>query len=151
VDSLEALDRVYLRLAEGRLLRDPWREAEDRAYLRGAVEFYRKLGRRRSNQPRVRQDAALAHARLGALYLRLGQTREARESLAEATARLEGLLEEVPGDRRLLEALARCFLHRGTLSLKEERPEGLRAALPSWRRARRLYEQLATRFPGDLE
>jgi hypothetical protein len=63
--SREALDRIYLRVAEDRFPRDPQREREDRELLAVALDFYERFARENQGERTAQAEVAHAYHRVG--------------------------------------------------------------------------------------
>jgi len=82
--ALDALDKVYLEVADQRLLQKAELTDEDRDFLEGALGFYEKFTQQNEADPAVALETAKAHRRVGTIHLRLGNFDAARESLRRA-------------------------------------------------------------------
>src|SRR5262249_26038390 len=83
-----AVDRMT-RVAQEQLLDAPHMEQIRQELLQDAVTFYQEFLAERGDDPAVRQEAALAHGRLGNLQRYLGRHAEAEQNLRRAIDMLE--------------------------------------------------------------
>ena len=109
--ALQALDEIYLKVAEERLPRDPARKQEYSDLLKRTLNFYEQFARQNSTDPQVRKAQAKAHERAGAIRVLLDQLAEAEEDLERAIDLFEALRTELPEDRDVRFGLATAHLN----------------------------------------
>jgi serine/threonine protein kinase/uncharacterized membrane protein len=103
------LEKIYLNMAEKRLPQRQRLTPEDREFLQNALAFYEQLARKKSTEPRVRRQTALAHLRVANTQALLGQHDEAQANYGQARVLFEGLAAEFPNDADYRQKLARCL------------------------------------------
>src|SRR5437763_13054991 len=86
-----ALDHLYTRMAEERLLDEPNKDPLREELLARAPELYARLARRQSDDPRMRREIALAWFRLGDVHRILDQPERAAPEFRAAIERQEAL------------------------------------------------------------
>jgi serine/threonine protein kinase/Flp pilus assembly protein TadD len=122
--AMDALDRIYLRVAEQRFVRASQLRPEDRELLVLALGFYQQLARENDNDPAVRQAVADAYFRVGDIQRILGQPGLAKEAYERGQTSREQLVAESPTDYACRSALAeghrRLALVRGNLGDRSE-------------------------------
>jgi serine/threonine protein kinase/Flp pilus assembly protein TadD len=89
--ALQALDEIYLQVANKRMPRDPERLKEDQELLRRALHFYETFIERNEGNPRVGRETARAHGYVGNIYQRLENYTEAEKAYRRALEHYEGL------------------------------------------------------------
>ena len=97
-DALAAVDQMLTRVAEERLLYVPQMEAVRRELLQDALKFYRKFLEKKSDDPVIRLEAALALLARGRIQYFLGQYAEAEKAYRTGIGILEELARASPLD-----------------------------------------------------
>ena len=90
-DALAAVDQMLTRVADDRLVYVPQMEPIRRDLLQDALKFYQKFLEKKSDDPVIRRETALAHRRVGSIHRTLGQYPEAEKAYRNAIAMLEEL------------------------------------------------------------
>ncbi len=143
--ALQALDEVYLHVAERQFPRDLRREQEDRELLQKALTFYEEFVRQNGANPAVRRETARAYQRVGMIQQKLGHPDKAEEAFGQAVALLEPLAEESAA-AEYRQDLALCLTSLGIL---REHSRRLAEAEQAHRRALTLLRQLAADSAGS--
>jgi serine/threonine protein kinase/tetratricopeptide (TPR) repeat protein len=146
--AMDALNRIYLRVAEQRFARDPHPRPEDRELLALALGFYQKLARENDHDPAVRQAVAEAYFRVGDIQKILGQPGPAKQAYERGLALREQRVAESPSDYGGRAALAAGYR---SLANVLEKLGDRRAAVLHYRQALDLWVQLGTDFPEAPE
>jgi tetratricopeptide (TPR) repeat protein len=100
-DALAAVDQMLTRVAQKRLVFVPQMEAIRRELLQDALKFYLKFLERKSDDPVIRRQAALAYCRVGGIQFFLGQYAEAEKAYRTGIGILEELAHASPLDAAL--------------------------------------------------
>jgi len=132
--SLQALDEVYLEIAEERWAYDV--EFVDERFLRKALKFYEAFVRESGDNPLARVEAGRAYRRVASIRAALGEPARAEEALAAGIGILGNLVEEFPNRADLRIHLGGCH---NTLGLVQFDSGRLAAAESSFRRALEIY------------
>ncbi len=112
--------------------------------LQSALKFYQQFVNQRSQDPRLRQELANAHFRLGGITQVISSPHEAIDSFVAARTIWERLAAAEPKNDELQGHLAACQLAIGKL---QERIGNLQNALNSLSQAQAILEPLAARRP----
>ncbi|MGO9111924.1 MAG: serine/threonine protein kinase [Thermoguttaceae bacterium] len=94
--ALEALDEVYMKEIEKRVLLKGELTSADREFLQKGLQFYEQFGKRNSAHVGLQGATAKANRRAGYLQLELGQWQEAGVHFRKAIPLLEKLVGESP-------------------------------------------------------
>jgi eukaryotic-like serine/threonine-protein kinase len=95
-DALAAVDQMLTRVSEERLQFEPQMEPVRRELLQDALKFYQKFLERKSGDPTIRRETALAYRRMGSLHYRLGDYGKAEDACRRAFAMLDELDAQSP-------------------------------------------------------
>ncbi|MEM7204901.1 MAG: serine/threonine-protein kinase [Planctomycetota bacterium] len=106
----EALDDIYIWLADEQLADEPAMEATRHQLLERASAFYDQFRRLADGDVGLRREAALAESRLGRIVGMLGERERAVGHHRRALAQLEELVRERPADAELAVAAAETQL-----------------------------------------
>lgn len=117
-DALEAVNDFFTRVSEERLLNEPGAQGLRRELLELAHNYYRKFLDRRSKDPTVRDELALAHFRVGLIVEELDSSLAAAASFETARDLQLTLLKESPDSKPLKRALSRTLNALGRVALK---------------------------------
>jgi tetratricopeptide (TPR) repeat protein len=143
-DALAAVDQMLTRVAEERLLDVPQMEAVRQELLQDALKFYLKFLERKSDDPVIRREVALAYRRVGRIQDFLTQYAESEKAFRTGIGMLEELARASPRDSALRVELWRIHLQfagpLGALGKGEE-------ALTNIRQAVAIAEKLVEDFP----
>jgi tetratricopeptide (TPR) repeat protein len=144
--ALEALDEIYLQVAEQRLPRDPQRQQEDQELLRKAVAFYERFAEENRTDPAVRHEVGGAYRRVGGIWQLLGQYDKAKAAWTRWGEAVEQLAHEFPREPIYRAELGGSYYNVGTLLAAE----GDRtAAAQHYQSASNIWEKLTKDFPED--
>jgi tetratricopeptide (TPR) repeat protein len=100
--ALQALDEVYLRIAERRFPGDPVLERSDRDVLQKALSFYQQFSAENRDSPQIRWETVRAYRRVGEINQWLARPKQAEDYLRQAVAIGEKLSNAGPADARVL-------------------------------------------------
>jgi eukaryotic-like serine/threonine-protein kinase len=136
----QAVDQLFTRVSEERLLNQPGLHPLRKALLEDAQWFYEDFLRRRSGDRSLRAELALARANVARISSVIGSTTEAATQFEQAVALWDKLVAAQPANPVYREALARTLSEQGlvTMRLPNQRDEALRI----FRRAQDLIEPL---------
>jgi serine/threonine-protein kinase len=144
IDALAAVDQMLTRVAEERLLHVPQMEGVRRELLQDAQKFYLKFLEKKSDDPVIRREAALAYRRVGKIQFFLGQYAEAEKAHRTGIGILEELARASPSDPVLrMELLTIHLQYCDPLHVSGKGEE----ALTNIRRAVAIAEKLVEDFP----
>jgi serine/threonine protein kinase len=146
--ALQALDEVYLRIAERRFPGDPVLERADREVLQKAITFYQQFSAENRDSPQVRWETVRAYRRVGEIYQWLGRPAKAEEALRQAVAMGERLTGELPANAARPRVLADCLSSLGILLQETNR---LAEAERIHRRALDIRRSMTEEEPDDAE
>jgi tetratricopeptide (TPR) repeat protein len=137
-----AVDRLT-RVADEWLRHVPHMDKLRRALLLEALKMDQQFLEEDSDDPEVRRETALTHARVGTIHDTLGDWKEAEKHYRQAVEGLRNLAEEYPDEPGHRLDLAAYLGNLGSL-LTGTQPRRAEAALGE---ARDLLQALATHFP----
>ena len=144
--ALEALDEVYMKEIEKRVLEKRQLSPADREFLQKGLRFYEQFGKRNSTHAGLQGATAKANRRAGYLRLELAQWQDAEAHFRKAIPLLEKLVAESPTEVEYRRELA---------SSRHGRSIGLRLigrlqdAEAVGRQAIALWQELATEFANE--
>ena len=129
--ALDALDQVYLRLADKQtkdylelVRKEPpsTREisAEEKEFLQGVLTFYQKFVDANRDQPSVWQETAKAYTRVGSIRQMLKMEREADEAFLRAVETASALVDRFPNVPEHRQSLVDVYLERGKVYSKRK-------------------------------
>jgi serine/threonine protein kinase len=104
--ALQALDGIYLQVAEVHLPRDPQRKKEDRVLLQKALDFYHQFADKNSNDPSVRREVSQACRRVGDIQSLIGDPVAAAHAYGSAIAAAAELSNQFPTEPEYARDLA---------------------------------------------
>ncbi len=143
-DALAAVDQMLTRVADERLLYVPQMEPVRRELLQEALRYYLKCLEKKSDDPVIRREAALAYRRVGKIQHFLGQYAEAEKAYRTGIGMLEELALASPHDPALRVELCQTHLQCCDPLAVLGKPE---EALTHIRRAVEVAEKLVEDFP----
>src|SRR5579884_3580620 len=145
--ALEALDDVYMKDVEDRILRDRRMTEAERASLQKGLQFYERFAQQNSGHAGLERATAKAHRRIGFLRLDLKDYAEAQANFAQAIAAFEQWADESHGSVEDQDELARlCY----GMTVSFTRAGQYREAMPSCHRAIALLRKLSAEYPQVL-
>ena len=116
-----------------------------RELLESALPFYKKFVKERSRDPRLREQLANAHFRLGDITRVIGTSQEALDCYRSALEIWEPLARSAPENLEFQSRLADCYFVFGQLKQSENLPE----SVTFLKRALEIYLKLATESPSE--
>ncbi|MCI0357784.1 MAG: tetratricopeptide repeat protein, partial [Planctomycetaceae bacterium] len=132
-DALAAVDQMLSRVAEHKLAYVPQTEPIRRDLMLDALRFYQKFLDKKSDDPVIRREVALAHRRLGAIHSRFGEQEKAEKSYHNAVEMLERLDPSSLADPALGRDRVNCHIEiswvLGALGKGDEAVKNLRRAV----------------------
>jgi serine/threonine protein kinase len=117
--AFDAVDHLYTRMAEERLLDEPSKDPLREELLARAPALYQRLAEQQNTDPSVRREIGLAWFRLGDIHRILNQTTRAEAEFLQAIERQEALCREYPARADYLRELAESHIWLGEL-LRED-------------------------------
>jgi serine/threonine protein kinase/tetratricopeptide (TPR) repeat protein len=144
--ALEALDDVYMKDVEDRIIRNRQMARPERESLERGLKFYERFAQQNSGHPQLAPVTAKAYRRAGSLRLELGDWKEADAQLTTAIAGFEKLVGQPAQAGDFRQELARCF---DLLSETRVRARRYRKAEPAGRQAVAVWQSLVAAFPKD--
>jgi serine/threonine protein kinase/Flp pilus assembly protein TadD len=120
----QAVNEMYTNLAVKWLAQQPRLQPVQREFLEKALAFYQRWAEEPGVAPEVRNDAAQAYYRMGAIQHKLGQLQPALQSYGRAIEKFTELVSETEGENRYVYLLAAAHdaiakVYRATGQLKE--------------------------------
>jgi tetratricopeptide (TPR) repeat protein len=131
--AFDAVDHLYTRMAEERLLDEPNKDPLREELLARAPALYERIARQPSLDPAVRRQTALAWFRLGDIHRVLDQADKAEAEFQQAIERQEALCREEPNNAIYQDELAESHIWLG--ELLRENQQRLLDAEPHFREA----------------
>ncbi len=145
--AFQALDAIYLKEAEERLLRDSRLEQLDRQLLQQGLEFYEQFAQANSQDPSARLETGKAHRRVGWLRFRLGDHANAEKAYRQAIPILERLAHDSPNVFEYWQELAHSRIYLGSClantGRRDDAERVYREALAGAERNRQQFGHLA--------
>lgn len=142
-DALAAVDQMT-RVAEERLVYVPQMESIRHDLLQDALKFYQKFLEKKTDDPVIRREAALAYHRMGRIHHTLTQEPEAENAYRKAIAMLENLGTSSPLEPSLRYRLVLMHIEFSwifsALGRSDESVQSIRCAIE-------VAERLAENFP----
>jgi serine/threonine protein kinase len=139
----QIIERMVSRVANDRYYQGNLKQAETLAA--DATNFYEEL-LKRSNDPDLRYQAALAYRKVAGIWQLVGRYEKAGIADRRANRLIERLTTQYPGDPKYLVALADNYNQIGMVDWALDRPS---AAEPAWRQSWEIWTELAERFPQE--
>jgi serine/threonine protein kinase/tetratricopeptide (TPR) repeat protein len=143
--ALDALDKIYLRVAESKFPHDPRRAQEDRELLSEALSFYEQFAGENSADETTRHEVARAHIRLGDIHARFVQTVPAEQAYRQGITLYEQLVVDFPGSPDYRYGLAIGYRVLADLLSQTHR---FAEAEQSARQAAARFQELVADLPG---
>jgi tetratricopeptide (TPR) repeat protein len=141
--AFDAVDHLYTRMAEDRLLDEPNKDPLREELLARAPALYERLAQQQSADPNIRREIGLAWFRLGDVHRILDQVDRAAPEFLEAIQHQEALCRDFPDRAAYWRELAESHIWLGELlrenhqRLADAEPH-FHEALAQQTRARRL-------------
>lgn len=115
-DALEAVNVLFTRVSEDRLLNEPGFQGLRRDLLKLARDYYGRLIERRSNDPTLDAEVADSHFRLGLIVEELDSAAAARASYEKALQMQRELCRKQPDSKTRSQALSKTINALGRLA-----------------------------------
>jgi tetratricopeptide (TPR) repeat protein len=144
--ALEALDNVYMKDVEDRIIRHRQRAKPERESLERGLKFYEQFAQQNSGHPELEAVRAKAYRRAGSLRLELGDFKEAEAQLTKAIPVFKKLADQPATTADFRQELARCF---NLLSETRVRARMNRKAEATCRQAVVVWQKLVDDFPKE--
>jgi outer membrane murein-binding lipoprotein Lpp len=146
--AIEAVDKMMTRVNGERWVTNPALQDERRQVLEDAAAFFTGFTGEDSADPRVRREAAKAHARVAGAYLALSELPKVVVAGREANRLYDGLMAEFPDDPELsAEASHVCSLLGNEAALSARYAD----ALGDYTRSVELADAARARSPDSAE
>jgi serine/threonine protein kinase/tetratricopeptide (TPR) repeat protein len=144
--ALEALDDVYMKDVEDRILRDRQMTQAERESLEKGLKFYEQFAQQNSGHAELERVTAKAYRRAGYLRMELGDWKQAEAQFTTAIPVFEKLADQSGKTADLRQELARCL----DLLSQARINAGLnRKAEPSCRQAVAVWQKLVDDFAKE--
>ncbi|MEX2559532.1 MAG: protein kinase, partial [Pirellulales bacterium] len=144
-DARAAVDQLLTRVAH-RVANVPQMEPLRRDLLQDALKFHQKFLQKKSDDPEIRLETAVAYWQMAAIHHQLGQSAEAEVGYSKAIAMFKELDAEAPLEPRIRRELISIHLEfswvLGHLGKREEIEKNVRRAV-------QIAEDLVKDFPKD--
>ena len=145
----DAVEEYLTNVSENTLLKEQdsvdIRSLRD-ALLKSALTFYERFAAQRKDDPRLREQLANAHFRVGQITREIGSPTQAMSALRSALAIWQPLVDANPKEPELAASLAECYLAMGKL---ESAGRDFPAALDMLGEARTNLERLVRENPDE--
>jgi tetratricopeptide (TPR) repeat protein len=144
--ALEALDDVYMKDVEDRILRDRQMTQAERESLERGLKFYERFAQQNSGHAELERVTAKAYRRAGSLRMELRDWKQAEAQFTRAIPVFEKLADQPGKTADLRQELARCL----DLLAQARINAGLnRKAEPSCRQAVAVWQKLVGDFAKE--
>jgi tetratricopeptide (TPR) repeat protein len=142
--SIDAVERMMIRMAGEKWARDPALQDERREVLEEAIKVYQQFLDGESSEPLLLRKSAQAQFKIATLWIALGKPDKSREELEKAETIQQGLVNQFPEIPEYSEDLATTIGLLGHTHILEGRFE---VARNYYQRMMRLGEALVQQFP----
>ena len=144
----QAVDRMYTRVAEDWIARQPQLEPLQREFLLEALRFYQSFSEEEAKEPAELEGKALAYRRVGSIQQSMEQNALAQEAYVHALELFEDLVNRFSMVSEYRSDLAKTYHKQGEVFLKMGRlVESERAYI----RALTIREALWKEYPTVLD
>jgi tetratricopeptide (TPR) repeat protein len=145
--ALQALDEIYLKIAEQKLPDQLELNEQDQKFLEQVLPFYEKIAKQKADDPHTQLARAKAYLRVGNIYSRLRhrQTEKAEAAVRQAIAMFGELDAEFPTELEHAHYLAISQRDLGILLWETGRAKEMEA---TFRQAIEIYEKIAFKLPS---
>jgi eukaryotic-like serine/threonine-protein kinase len=116
-DQSDVIDEMLTTVGEKRLAKLPGGQPIQKELLDKALVFNARFLKQRGNDPRVANEVARSHYRVGKISMTLGRYDDALKPLATAKEMQERLLTKDPSDGKKLKALGDSLTELGQISI----------------------------------
>jgi serine/threonine protein kinase/tetratricopeptide (TPR) repeat protein len=142
----QAVDRMYLQVADKWLERQPQMDNLQREFVEGALRYYEAFALEPGEDPDDLFDRARAYLTVARIYLRAFHEKDqARQPCLQATALLEKLMQDRPDERAYVLELGYAYM---VLAFTRQTPQ---EEDEDYQRSIALLEPLVARFPRETE
>ena len=111
----QAADDMYTQVAEKWLAQEPQLQLVQREFLQKAVEMYQEFAKEDSTDPVVREQTAMAHARVGAIHYKLGSLVQGEKAFSQAIDLFTSLTQQSPNEPKYRQELATTLVNLAVL------------------------------------
>ncbi|HMO35281.1 MAG TPA: hypothetical protein PKA06_04490 [Gemmatales bacterium] len=146
--AVEAVEKLLTRTAGENWARRPELQEERKILLEEAVNFYRAFLEQESEDPLLRREAARVYYRMAGVYLMLGETGVAQETLQKTKELQESLCKEFPENTEYQHDLVKTVNFLGNAQAMQGE---MNTSLNTYQKAARQADALAEAFPDNLE
>lgn len=146
--AMEAVDDLFTQVSENTLLNKPGLQPLRKELLGRALSYYQRFLEQRKGDPRVQDELASAHFRIGLITEAIESTDQALPLYETARAMQEKLVNATPNQPARLEAYGNTLNALGTaLATKKQHAE----AKEVYSTAAEVRTKLTRLFPGNSE
>lgn len=146
--AVEAVEKLLTRTASENWARRPELQEERKKLLEEAVTFYQSFLEQESDDPMLRHEAGRVYFRMAALYLLLGDSRNAQEVLHKTRELQESLCKEFPDTVEYQHELVKTVNLLGNAEVMQGQ---FKSSLNTFEKAAKKADALAQAFPENVE
>lgn len=146
--AVEAVEKLLTRTASENWARRPELQDERKKLLEEAVTFYQSFLEQESDDPMLRHEAGRVYFRMAALYLLLGDSKNAQEVLSKTRDLQESLCKEFPNNVEYQHELVKTVNLLGNAEVMQGQ---FNSSLNTFEKAAKKAEALAQAFPDNVE
>ena len=142
--AMEAVDKMYVRMAESHASRGPGVKPWERDLEQYALSFYQQFAEHNKSDAALEYEIAKAYDRIGVIQLRSNKNAEARAAYEKAIPLFEGLAARDPANVDFRAGLGTCW---SNLGLAWEDIGKVQEAEAAFRKGLAVLESLDRDFP----
>jgi len=147
-EANQAVDEFLTSVGESKLAKLPGGQPIQKELLDKALVYNERFLEQRANDPRVANEAARSHFRVGKILTTLGQYDNALNPLTKAKEMQERLLTQKPRDEERLKALGDTLTQLGQIWTRKQ---DYKAASGDFDEAVQIRDRLVSKFPENAE
>jgi tetratricopeptide (TPR) repeat protein len=145
----EAVSEYFTLVSQSKLFNVPGLQPLRMQLLEAAVRYYQALMAKRSDDPTVRAELAVAYLRLAGVYFEVDRNNDSVAALSEGVVHAEELLRRFPDNPQLLRRLGGYWKGTRRMSGSGPMPDDLAAAERALTRFIQVWEKLAAQNPME--
>lgn len=146
--AVEAVEKLLTRTASENWARRPELQEERKKLLEEAVTFYRSFLEQESDDPLLRREAARVYYRMAGVYLMLGDSKLAQETLQKTRELQESLCQQYPDNTEYQHDLVKTVNFLGNAQVMQGE---MTMSLNTYQKAVKQADALAEAFPDNVE
>lgn len=146
--AVEAVEKLLTRTASENWARRPELQDERKKLLEEAVTFYQAFLEQESDDPLLRREAARVYYRMAGVYLLLGDSKNAQQTLQKTRELQESLCEQFPENTEYRHDLVKTVNFLGNAEVMQGQYANSKNM---YERAAKNAEALVQAFPDNIE